>query len=63
MSRERTSICLPPAHTSASSQRWIILKIVGVNPEVAHEHMAGLNMTHSVAQAWEARQAFPHRSE
>src|SRR6266480_1970075 len=28
-------------------------EIVGVNPEVAHEHMAGLNMTHSVAQAWE----------
>lgn len=27
--------------------------MVGVNPEVAHEHMPGLNMTHSVAQAWE----------
>ena len=27
-------------------------EMVGVNPEVAHEHMAGLNMTHSVAQAW-----------
>ena len=24
----------------------------GVNPEVAHEHMAGLNFTHHVAQAW-----------
>ena len=33
-------------------------KIVGVNPEVAHEHMAGLNMTHSVAQAWEAGKLF-----
>jgi xylose isomerase len=33
-------------------------EIVGVNPEVAHEHMAGLNMTHSVAQAWEARKLF-----
>jgi len=32
--------------------------IVGVNPEVAHEHMAGLNMTHSVAQAWEAGKLF-----
>jgi xylose isomerase len=31
---------------------------VGVNPEVAHEHMAGLNMTHSVAQAWEAGKLF-----
>ena len=28
--------------------------MVGVNPEVAHEHMAGLNFTHAVAQAWEA---------
>ena len=26
--------------------------MVGVNPEVAHEQMAGLNMTHAVAQAW-----------
>jgi xylose isomerase len=32
--------------------------LVGVNPEVAHEHMAGLNMTHSVAQAWEAGKLF-----
>jgi xylose isomerase len=29
-------------------------EMVGVNPEVAHEHMPGLNMTHAVAQAWEA---------
>lgn len=28
--------------------------MVGVNPEVAHEHMAGLNFLHNVAQAWEA---------
>jgi len=27
--------------------------MVGVNPEVAHEQMPGLNMMHSVAQAWE----------
>jgi xylose isomerase len=32
--------------------------VVGVNPEVAHEHMAGLNMTHAVAQAWEAGKLF-----
>lgn len=32
--------------------------LVGVNPEVAHEHMAGLNMTHSVAQAWERGKLF-----
>jgi len=28
--------------------------MVGVNPEVAHEHMAGINFMHAVAQAWEA---------
>ncbi len=31
---------------------------VGVNPEVAHEHMAGLNFMHSVAQAWDAGKLF-----
>jgi xylose isomerase len=33
-------------------------EMVGVNPEVAHEHMAGLNMHHSVAQAMEAGKLF-----
>ncbi|MCC6672406.1 MAG: xylose isomerase [Planctomycetes bacterium] len=33
-------------------------EMVGVNPEVAHEHMAGLNMTHAVAQAWDAGKLF-----
>lgn len=33
-------------------------EMVGVNPEVAHEHMPGLNMLHSVAQAWEAGKLF-----
>ena len=32
--------------------------MVGVNPEVAHETMAGLNFVHSVAQAWEAGKLF-----
>jgi xylose isomerase len=32
--------------------------MVGVNPEVAHEHMAGLNFLHAVAQAWEADKLF-----
>jgi xylose isomerase len=32
--------------------------MVGVNPEVAHEQMAGLNFTHAVAQAWEAGKLF-----
>ena len=31
---------------------------VGVNPEVAHESMAGLSMTHNVAQAMEAGKLF-----
>ncbi|MGB9404219.1 MAG: xylose isomerase [Candidatus Acidiferrales bacterium] len=33
-------------------------EIVGVNPEVAHETMAGLNFLHAVAQAWEAQKLF-----
>lgn len=32
--------------------------MVGVNPEVAHEHMAGLNVTHAVAQALSAGKLF-----
>src|SRR5689334_2720053 len=31
---------------------------VGVNPDVAHEQMHGLNMMHAVAQAWEAGKLF-----
>ena len=33
-------------------------EMVGVNPEVAHEHMAGLNFVHGVAQAMEAGKLF-----
>ncbi|MCS6881404.1 MAG: xylose isomerase [Oscillochloridaceae bacterium] len=33
-------------------------EMVGVNPEVAHETMAGLNVLHGVAQAWEAGKLF-----
>jgi xylose isomerase len=32
--------------------------MVGVNPEVAHEQMAGLNFMHAVSQAWEAGKLF-----
>jgi xylose isomerase len=32
--------------------------MVGVNPEVAHEQMAGLNFLHNVAQAWDAGKLF-----
>ena len=33
-------------------------EMVGVNPEVAHEQMAGLNFLHGVAQAWESGKLF-----
>jgi xylose isomerase len=33
-------------------------EMVGVNPEVAHEQMAGLNFMHAVAQAWDAGKLF-----
>ncbi len=33
-------------------------EMVGVNPEMAHEHMAGLNFVHAVAQAWDAGKLF-----
>jgi xylose isomerase len=33
-------------------------ELVGVNPEMAHEHMAGLNFMHAVAQAWDAGKLF-----
>ncbi len=32
--------------------------MVGVNPEVAHEHMAGLNFMHAIALAWDAGKLF-----
>src|SRR6202142_2490012 len=33
-------------------------EMVGVNPEVAHEHMSGINFMHGVAQAWDAGKLF-----
>jgi xylose isomerase len=33
-------------------------EMVGVNPEMAHEQMSGLNFMHAVAQAWEAGKLF-----
>ncbi|MGH2660931.1 MAG: xylose isomerase, partial [Actinomycetota bacterium] len=33
-------------------------EMVGVNPEVGHEHMTGLNFTHQVAQAWSMGKLF-----
>jgi xylose isomerase len=33
-------------------------EMVGVNPEVAHEQMAGLNFMHAIAQAWDVGKLF-----
>jgi xylose isomerase len=33
-------------------------EMVGVNPEMAHEHMAGLNFTHGIAQALDSDKLF-----
>jgi xylose isomerase len=33
-------------------------EMIGLNPEVAHEHMAGLNFLHAVAMAWDAGKLF-----
>lgn len=33
-------------------------EMIGLNPEVAHEHMAGLNFLHAIAQAWDAGKLF-----
>ncbi len=33
-------------------------EMVGVNPEFAHEQMAGLNFLHAIAQAWDAGKLF-----
>jgi xylose isomerase len=33
-------------------------EMIGVNPEMAHEHMGGLNFLHAVAQAWDAGKLF-----
>lgn len=45
-------------HMLAFIERLDYPDMVGVNPEVAHEHMAGLNFTHGVAQALEAGKLF-----
>jgi xylose isomerase len=44
--------------TTAHYLGFIYPEMVGVNPEVAHEQMAGLNFMHGVAQAWEAGKLF-----
>ena len=38
-------------------------EMVGLNPEVGHEQMAGLNFVHGIAAGAVARQAVPHRPQ
>ena len=45
-------------HMLALIERLDHPDMVGVNPEVAHEQMSGLNFMHGVAQAWEAGKLF-----
>jgi xylose isomerase len=45
-------------HMLAFIQTLAHPEMVGVNPEMAHEHMAGLNFVHGVAQAMEAGKLF-----
>ena len=55
----RGDLFLPtPGHMLAFIETLDHAEMVGVNPEMAHEHMAGLNFTHGVAQAWEAGKLF-----
>ncbi|MCY3935488.1 MAG: xylose isomerase [Chloroflexi bacterium] len=55
----RSDIYLPTVgHMLAFIETLEHPAMVGVNPEVAHEHMAGLNFMHAVAQAWDAGKLF-----
>ena len=57
-SRAATSTSPPPAPISRFIDTLDHPEMVGVNPEVAHEQMAGLNFLHAVAQALEAGKLF-----
>ncbi len=55
----RSDLYLPTVgHMLAFIETLEYPAMVGVNPEVAHEHMAGLNFMHAVAQAWDAGKLF-----
>jgi xylose isomerase len=55
----RGDILLPTVgHALAFIERLAQPELVGVNPEVGHEQMAGLNMVHGVAQALWAGKLF-----
>jgi xylose isomerase len=53
----RGDILLPTVgHALAFISTLAHSEMVGVNPEVGHEHMAGLNFTHAIAQAlWQGK--------
>ena len=53
-----TSTWRQPGTIWVSFLRSIIRKWLASIPEIAHEHMAGLNFTHAVAQAWDAGKLF-----
>ena len=57
-SRAATSSCRRSATCWRSSTRSIDPDMVGLNPEVAHDTMAGLDFSHGVAQALEAGKLF-----
>ena len=61
----RGDILLPTvgARARRSSRRSSTTRWSGVNPEVGHEQMAGLNFVHGIAQALVAGQALPHRPQ
>jgi xylose isomerase len=55
----RSDIYLPTTgHILAFIETLDHSEMVGVNPEVAHEHMSGLNFHHGIAQAIDAGQLF-----
>jgi xylose isomerase len=55
----RSDIYLPTTgHMLAFIETLDHPEMVGVNPEVAHEHMSGLNFYHSIAQAIDAGKLF-----
>ncbi len=62
-SRAATSCCRPSGTRWRSSPSSSTRDMVGVNPEVGHEQMAGLNFAHGIAQALWAGQAVPHRPQ
>ena len=57
-SRAATSICPTVGHALHFIATLDHPEMVGVNPEFAHETMAGLNFVHAVAQALEAGKLF-----